>query len=291
MGALPNLLVIGAMKTGTSSLHRYLNLHGDIAMSDRKEINFFVRQGSWNRGVPWYETHFDPDSPIRGESSPSYSHFPYVRDAPTRAAELIPHAKIIYLVRDPISRFVSHYVHRVAAGREARSFDEVVRAAASESADADEVDSLLAVPGYRTRGLYALQLEQWLPRFPIEQILVVDQSELGERRAGALGKIAAFLGVPNQFPRSIDEVHNSSETKRRPSRFGTTMRWVGRTSGAKKLLPDSARAALIGSRTFTRAFDRPTLSQSTREHLVSMFSEDVERLRALTGQAFADWSL
>src|ERR687898_136777 len=76
VGALPNLVVLGAQKCGTSGLHFYLDLHPEIAMSMPKELNFFIEERGWPRGTDWYMQHFDPDAPIRGESSPNYTTYP-----------------------------------------------------------------------------------------------------------------------------------------------------------------------------------------------------------------------
>src|SRR6266550_2870057 len=75
-GALPNLLVIGGLKCGTTSLHHYLNLHPEVAMSRPKELNFFVAELNWPLGEDWYATHFEASPAIRGESSPHYTNRP-----------------------------------------------------------------------------------------------------------------------------------------------------------------------------------------------------------------------
>jgi hypothetical protein len=84
---LPNLIVIGAQKCGTTSLHYYLSLHPEIAMSRTKELHFFSRR--WRRGLRWYERQFRDPAPIRGESSPSYAFYPVWRDVPERMAEVV----------------------------------------------------------------------------------------------------------------------------------------------------------------------------------------------------------
>src|SRR5688500_19663917 len=77
MGALPNLLIIGAMKCGTTSLHHYLDLHPDISMSDPKEVRFFD-DPAWEERIDWYRGHFDPNAPVTGESSVYYSAYPWI---------------------------------------------------------------------------------------------------------------------------------------------------------------------------------------------------------------------
>src|SRR6266480_7909195 len=76
-GALPNLIVLGAQKCGTSGLHYYLSLHPEVWMSRPKELNFFLEERNWNRGVDWYRRHFDPDARVRGEASPNYTAYPH----------------------------------------------------------------------------------------------------------------------------------------------------------------------------------------------------------------------
>src|SRR5215218_3255372 len=99
VGALPNLLVIGAQKCGTSSLHRYLGAHPEVGMSRDKELDFLGGPGfpNWERGVDWYRAQFDADKSVRGESSPSYTAHPFVTGTAERAHALVPGAKLIYL--------------------------------------------------------------------------------------------------------------------------------------------------------------------------------------------------
>lgn len=94
-GSLPNLIVIGAHKGGTTSLHHYLRQHPQIFMSSLKELDFFVDEFNWPKGIDWYRKQFSSVAPIRGESSPSYTHFPKLKGVPERIHHLIPDAKLI----------------------------------------------------------------------------------------------------------------------------------------------------------------------------------------------------
>ena len=104
---LPNLIVIGAERCGTSSLHRYLRSHPQVFMSKKKELNFFVAEREWRRGRSWYERQFPADAPVRGESSPAYTAYPVFSGVPARLAALVPDAQLLYLVRDPVERTIS----------------------------------------------------------------------------------------------------------------------------------------------------------------------------------------
>src|SRR5215210_6346576 len=97
-GALPNLVVIGAQKCGTSGLHYHLGLHPEVSMSKPKELNFFIGERNWPRGEDWYRRHFDPNAKVRGEASPNYTAFPQHVGVPERMASMVPDAKLIYVL-------------------------------------------------------------------------------------------------------------------------------------------------------------------------------------------------
>ena len=111
----PNLFIIGAMKSGTSSLHAYLGTHPSVFMCEPKEPGYFVEQLNLKRGRGWYSKlfHGAEGASIRGESSTEYTKAPMYGGVPQRLAEFNPQAKIIYLMRDPIERSISHYWHMV----------------------------------------------------------------------------------------------------------------------------------------------------------------------------------
>jgi hypothetical protein len=189
--ALPNLIVIGAMKCATTALHRYLDAHPDIAMAAPKEMNFFVgaadrddgwHRGNWHRGLDWYAAQF-PDAPVRGEASPSYTS-PSFPDAAERMARVIPDARLILLVRDPVDRAISQYRHHRAEGTERRPLDEALLDPASQ---------------YLDRSRYHACLAPYLERFPREHIAVCLQEDLLARRRETVARIYRFAGVDDAF--------------------------------------------------------------------------------------------
>ena len=112
---LPNLFVIGAMKSGTTSLHNWLGQHPEIFMSSVKEPGFFVEQLTWKKGWSWYQSLFADagDAKVIGESSTEYTKLPYYKNVVGQIEKHAPDAKFIYLMRDPIERTISHYWHNV----------------------------------------------------------------------------------------------------------------------------------------------------------------------------------
>jgi hypothetical protein len=179
-GALPNLIVIGGLKCGTTSLHHYLNLHPEVGMSRPKELNFFVAELNWPLGEAWYASHFPADAPVRGESSPHYTNLPRFTGVAERMGAMLPDARIVYMIRDPIDRALSHYLHNVAGGYEKRP-----------------LEIALAEPGnaYVARGLYAMQIEPYLEQFGEDRVEIVVQEDLKARRDETVRRVFEFIGV------------------------------------------------------------------------------------------------
>ena len=202
---LPAFLVIGAQKAGTTALYDYLYRHPAISGPRWKEVSFFDRH--WRRGERWYRGNFPRGArPPVGEASPSYLFHPL---APERVRSLVPEARLIVLLRNPVDRAFSHYQHEVALGREPLSFEDAL--AAEEERTRGEVERMLADPGYfshawwnwtyRARGLYAEQLERWYAVFPRERLLVLATEELGTAPAQTYARVLEFVGAP---PHELD---------------------------------------------------------------------------------------
>lgn len=285
---LPNLFIIGAAKAGTTSLHYYLDRHPEIQMSSDKEPNFF--SGPPN-GIPYplgrverledYERLFDPAFPIRGEASVGYANAPRRKEVPERIAAAVPEARFIYIVRDPVARVVSHYRHRVAAEGERRSLPEAL-------ADLSDPRSVYLCPSF-----YARQLELYLGRFPAERILVLDHADLLADREATLREVFSFLSVDETFTSEQfnDELYRGDARRVHPPAYSRLMARI--ELSPLRRLPRGLRRSLRGSleRVLWRPAPKPELDADLRGRLEELFSRDVERLRALTGKAFASWSI
>jgi hypothetical protein len=276
-GALPTLIVIGAMKCGTTSLHHYLDLHPEIQMSNPKELKFFVEELNWGRGVDWYARHFDPAAPVRGESSPHYTTYPRWEGVPARMRSLVPDAKLIFVVRDPIERIVSQYIHMRAAGDEQKGLAAALR------------DNQT----YVDRSRYWMQLEPFLEHYPRDSIMVLGAEELVARRRETLRRVFAFLEVDTAFESpQFDRLWETSRGKN--SKFKLLLRtrdWpVVRNSHR---LPQGARWLLerIKYSTVGGQVEPPPLDPELRRGLEEQLREDAARLRAFTGQGFETWSV
>lgn len=225
---LPEFLIIGGQRCGTTSLYNYLGGHPSVRTPLVKEPHFFT--GQWPRGTGWYRAQFalrprrragrhgDPGRAQTFEATPYYLFHPC---APERAARVLPDAKLIVLLRDPVERAYSHYQHSVRQGMESMSFPEAL--ALEETRLHGEEDRLRAdsryhgtnhrVFSYTSRGFYADQLERWLLHYPRESLLILRSEDLFADPAARFAEILRFLGLPAWSPAQFG-VH----TKRSPQR-------------------------------------------------------------------------
>ena len=211
---LPDFLILGAQKAGTTALYAYLRRHPAITGPRWKEVSYFDRH--YRRGRAWYRGNF----PVRwssrglvGEASPSYLFHPL---APERAAALVPDAKLIAILRNPVERAYSHYQHEVSFGREPLSFEQALER--EEERMAGELERMRADAAYFShawwnytylaRGHYAEQLERWHAAFPPEQLLVLSNEELSAQPAASYARVLGFLGAEpyelDAYPRIFD---------------------------------------------------------------------------------------
>lgn len=285
---LPTFFIIGAAKAGTTSLYYYLAQHPQIQMSAIKEPNFF--SGPEN-GIPYvpprvscldqYERLFDSAASVRGEASPGYTSYPRRQGVAERIKALVPQAKFIYLVRDPITRTVSHYQDSVAIGKQRKPIAEAL---------GDLSDPYLPLICH---SLYAQQLRCYLRHFSEERLLVIDQADLLTDRRSTLREIFAFLLVDDAFDsHRFDETQYQSEG--RPVYSRSYLQFVERF-----LAPPARRIPLGIRRPARRTAERillptirkPTLDARLRARLEDFYAADVAHLRALTGKAFPTWSV
>lgn len=179
---LPDFIVIGAMKSGTTSLYTWLAQQPEVFLPATKEPNFFSRDEVWGRGAPWYSSLFAPaaDDQVVGEASVSYTRPDRGEVAADRIWSLVPGARLIYLVRHPIDRIRSHYRHQVQRRRERRPFEEAIRDPQSQ---------------YVAQSLFYACLKPYVDRFPKDQICVVRMEDLSGDPPTAWLRVLQHLGL------------------------------------------------------------------------------------------------
>jgi hypothetical protein len=299
--ALPDFLVIGAPKAGTTALHAALARHPALYMSPVKEPKFFLTDGPPpTRGGPgdaqtyrehvWrredYEALFEgaPEGALRGESTPFYL---YDQAAQLRIHELIPQARLIVILRDPAERAHSNWTHLWSAGLE--PINDVVRACEEE--ERRIAAGWAAFWHYAGLGRYGEQLDHLYTLFPREQVLVFRYRALLEQPAETLDRICSFLGVE---PGIITEVPRENVTAHPDPtlRHRIIARVLRISTTADAFLPGHPLTAI--TRPLERALQqngrpRRPLTWDQRQALIPYFQSDVRLLEKVTGQDFSDW--
>lgn len=266
------------MKCGTTSLHHYLSLHPKIGMSETKELAFFAKEHAWARGLDWYRAQFDPTFAIRGESSPHYTSFPKFQGVPEKMHGVIPDAKLIYIVRDPIDRLISHYRHKVASGIETRPLADTIAVADSD---------------YIVRSQYHRQLELYLRVYDRNQIQIIDHKDLRDQRRETLREVFTFLGAdPDVWDVRFHRELHRTQRKRIKTPLGER---IAKTWPMRRVarLPEDIRWVIedLIYWPLSRPVVEPDLPPPLRAEITRQLAEDIARWRVFTGQPYDHWSI
>ncbi len=268
---LPTYIIIGAMKCGTTSLHRYLSAHPQIAASTRKELDFFKTDQDLAKGVAWYASQFDATYSVRGEASPNYSKCHLFPAVPKRMHAIVPECKIIYIVRDPAERAISHYLHSWVKGRESRPVAKAFQSFENNN--------------YILTGQYMFQLERFLEYYPQDQVFVLTSDELRNDRQATLSRIFRVLGVDDAFVSTeFAQIHHRTLDRRRANPLARLARRVpGVSALTRRVIPTSTlrRMRKIGATTAPSL----TIDHELRNRLVEHYTPELQRLSPfLTGE-------
>jgi hypothetical protein len=275
---LPNFLIIGAMKAGTSSLYQYLRAHPHVFLARPKELHYFVAQLNLPRGAKWYEDHFAGAGSARavGEASVTYSMRSCFPGVPERVRAVMPEARLIYVLRHPVERMRSHYLHACAQRTEGRDADTAL----TRNLD------------YFHTSRYSYQLDAWLEHFPRVQLLVLTADDLRHDREATLARVCDFLDL-DPTGAAADQVAESHHTS--DKRVGTRLtRPLLAAKPWKQLvgaLPAPARKVHDRLLTVPALPDRARISPGTEQLLLDGLRPDLERLREVLGQDFHCWGL
>jgi hypothetical protein len=294
---MPNFLVIGAAKSGTTALHRYLKQHPRIFMSTPKELRFFpfenqrpdfrgpgdaIDATTMITSIEDYRAHFAAaaDYPARGEASPLYLYFP---QAAERIRHHIPDAKLIAILRHPADRAYSQYMMKRRDGREPLSFHEAL--AAEEQRIADGWSHHWH---YRRRGFYAVQLKRYFDLFRREQLRVFLYEDYVTDPIGFMQDIFRFLDVDDTFVPDMSVRHNESKMPRSRALqvFLTEQRFAKNLF--KPLLP-ARWSRRIGDRLRRQNLTKPPLPENLRRHLIEVYREDILELQGMLGRDLSHW--
>ena len=274
---LPNFLVIGTQRGGTTLLHRILERHTQVYVPQRrKEVHFF--DWYYDRGADWYAGFFPCERAGEyravGEVTPDYLFDPH---APGRIRKVLPRCKFVASLRDPIQRAFSWSSFQLRSVNEQRTFERMI----------EEVSSVLE------RGLYSQQLARYFEIFPRSSFLILIFEELIEAPGPHLDRLAAFLDLDRSWDDPaglVQERVNASEIPRFRAAFARAQR-VGEFFTRHDLdwVVRLARGCGI-PRMFGTRNNKPRISEQARRRLTAYYRDEVARLEDLLGRDLKIWS-
>lgn len=272
---LPNFLIIGSQKAGTTSLYHILKQHPQIYMPDTKEVNFFFKDDAYARGAEQYAAHFAAaaNQLALGEASPGYICHP---DAPARIHALLPDVKLILTVREPIKRAISQYWDNRRHLNEPLTFAQALDAYLSDDYQPDQI-------GYFSRGVYMRYIRRYLKYFPRENLLVLPFEEMISAPAAFYRQIFKFLGVDEDFvSEDFDEAFNPTEVWKNP--FYQLL--IRKPRYQKKIPAKLRRFFYWGPK---MRFSAPPIDDVRKQKLIEFYKPWNDELRAFLGKNLADW--
>lgn len=262
---LPDYMIIGAMKCGTSTLAAQLGAQAGIFMTTPKEPNFFSDDDVFAKGHGWYEALFDPASSddLLGEASTHYTKMPDYPKTLERFQATLSAPKLIYLIRDPVARAVSHYVHEWTRGVMSGGFDA----------------ALIDHPALMSYGRYAEQMTPWIDAYGRDAIHIDTLEAMNQQPQAFIDRVGRFLGREDLIWKDdLGKVNVSADrTRRLPFEeiliHSAPAEWLRRT-----FIPRALRDRVKAARKIT---ERPVPSEASLAWMHSAFLEDRERLHQL----------
>jgi len=274
---LPTFLIVGAAKSGTSSLWHYLREHPDVYVPAGKEINFFSDEANFSRGLDWYTSHFKSGAGKKaiGEASPSYL-FPV--EAAPRMASVVPKARLVAILRNPVDRAYSHFLHARYYAMERRSFRQAFE-------DERQATDGRRWPFYLAFSRYLSQLVNLTQHFRREQLKVLLFDDLAANPLETFRTLCFHIDVdPTIIPSNVGQITNTY----RESRATPLLRLLIRPALGGKI---PLKIWLPILRLFTReGLSPPPIEPDLRHDLVEYFAEDNAKLGAWLDKDLSIWN-
>jgi hypothetical protein len=265
----PDFIVIGAMKSATTTLHEQLARQPGLFMSRPKEPNFFSDNENYTRGWKWYSSLFRPakGTDLCGESSTHYSKLPTYPRTVDRMMRDLPRLKLLYLMRHPIDRLISQYVHEITTGRITTGIGEAV----------DQHPELIDY------SRYSMQLQPYLDAYGFENILPVFFSRLVNHSQAEFERIGRFLNLPGPLTWDASlKAQNAGLERLRPSPIRDVLVQAPvLTTLRKRIVPQQWSQSLKGL--WRARIDRPVLTPAMTERLREVFDADLAQLGSWLG--------
>ena len=285
----PNLFIVGAQKSGTSSIHEYLNQHPQIFMSPLKEPGFFhgnVSKYTEHNVIRNEENYLDQFKKAKNEiligESTSYLQDP---DSPKLIAEKITDCKIIIVLRDPIQRLYSHYFHHLRSGIEKRSFSEMIREDSYDDYDLNKQynEKNREIPNIIQRGFYADQITRYLDSFRKTNIAIFIYEEFQGNFKNLINEIVKFLDLNLNFDFKELEDNTFQIPKDGTVKtifYNKTIRKLG-----DKILSSKTRAKLAKKIIYEKNPEKPNILPEDRKFLENLYYNDVLLTQEILGKS------
>ena len=269
---LPNFVIIGAMKSATTSLQEQLIQQPGIFMCTPKEPNFFSDTEQFAKGMPWYSGLFAdaPEGALLGEASTHYTKLPTHPDTIKRLKEHLPNARFVYVMRHPVDRLVSHYIHEWSMGVYHCNLEKAIE----------------KYPEMVAYGSYAMQLEPYFKTFGQSAVLPVFFDRLIREPQTELERICRFIGYQGEpvWVKDLKPDNVSSERIRKFPLYSLLIDSAPATWLRRNLIPQSLRDVV---KTKLRMNKRPVLSEEVKSKLEKEFDRDLARLGGWLGAELA----
>lgn len=262
----PDFVIIGAMKSGTTTLYAQLAQQDGVFMSPLKEPNYFSDDENFSRGSGWYSDLFKDAAPndLKGEASTHYTKLPTYPDTIDRMAAALETPRLVYVVRDPVTRALSHYVHGFS----------------QREIHCDLLTALTEHPELIDYGRYGMQIEPFIERFGAESVLLTSLERLKADPQGEFSRIGRHIGAKDPLVWKSDmSAQNTSSARWRRLPFerflveNPVLRSLRRA-----LIPKSFREWVRTSRSID---GHPDLPVPQRHHMEQVFLEDRAKLAYL----------
>ncbi|MFD1677183.1 sulfotransferase family protein [Alicyclobacillus fodiniaquatilis] len=295
---LPNFILVGSAKSGTTALDYFLKKHKDIYMSPVKESHFFSSQeitqfnGPGDEGilkgivrdVSTYEGLFTgvTNEKVVGESSVYYLYYP---QTPKTIKSLVPHAKIIIVLRNPIDRAYSAYWHLLRDQRENLSFEKALNIEGERQRNNFEPIWML-----KGLGMYYEQIKRYIDTFGRESVFIVIYDEFVSVPNSVLVNLYKFLGVDETVEVSTDVQLNKSGIPRSKVTYDFITKPNSLKTIIKPFLPQYLRQVVKARLLGKISFDKPRMDATTRRNLVNVFYDDIRRLEYLLERDLSFWT-
>lgn len=271
----PDIVVIGAMRAGTTTLYEMLRQSGLVTVPRMKETDFFLEK-QYQRGLKWLNNQYNDFSKPLVDMSPNYTRYEVFPGVPQRIYETNPNAKLVYILRDPVKRAISEYRHGTAMGYELPSPDEIY-------SNGDR--------GYECSRYYE-QLLPYLEFWSIEDIHIVEFEDLVKDQWGVLNTLFKDLGLSAEpIDQSVVHTNSADELKKVPSWWGQIrnepiVEWV-RSKTPRGMVTFLKSTFFRGN----SDIDKIEFPNHTLEAMRKSLKDDVAALRELTGKQFPNWSI